>query len=194
MFLSLTNDAIQTYWVTSSLGIKGSESGSSETGSATTIKKIPFITKESIRPVQKMEDRIKRLVDWNVETLLRLIKKIAAHRNMHQEHDSHTAGEEFPDLAVGESKKFPVEEVKEIIALPEFKRADSSSHLVCSPDEIEIPDVVVGQLCSFVSDIAKMYNNNPFHNFEHASHVLMSTVRGNRNHAKTICWSLLCSL
>jgi hypothetical protein len=33
------------------------------------------------------------------------------------------------------------------------------------------------QLSSFVSSIAALYQDNPFHNFEHASHVTMSVVK-----------------
>jgi hypothetical protein len=33
------------------------------------------------------------------------------------------------------------------------------------------------QLSSFVSSIASMYQDNPFHNFEHVSHVTMSVVK-----------------
>ena len=39
---------------------------------------------------------------------------------------------------------------------------------------VEIPTIAVKQLFLLVSNIAKAYRNNPFHNFEHASHVTMS--------------------
>jgi 3'5'-cyclic nucleotide phosphodiesterase len=38
----------------------------------------------------------------------------------------------------------------------------------------ELSEVVVKQLRNFVAEIASLYNDNPFHNFEHASHVTMS--------------------
>jgi hypothetical protein len=33
------------------------------------------------------------------------------------------------------------------------------------------------QLEDYVSAVASMYRDNPFHNFEHASHVVMSVVK-----------------
>jgi hypothetical protein len=35
--------------------------------------------------------------------------------------------------------------------------------------------VVLDQLEDYVSAVASMYRDNPFHNFEHASHVVMSS-------------------
>jgi class 3 adenylate cyclase len=40
-----------------------------------------------------------------------------------------------------------------------------------------IEPAVVSQLQSYVTGIANMYRDNPFHNFEHASHVTMSTTK-----------------
>jgi hypothetical protein len=37
--------------------------------------------------------------------------------------------------------------------------------------------VVLDQLEDYVSAVASMYRDNPFHNFEHASHVVMSVVK-----------------
>jgi hypothetical protein len=36
---------------------------------------------------------------------------------------------------------------------------------------------VVEQLHDFISNVAALYTDNPFHNFEHASHVTMSVVK-----------------
>jgi class 3 adenylate cyclase len=44
-----------------------------------------------------------------------------------------------------------------------------------SPNSIEAK--VVSQLQSYVTGIAAMYRDNPFHNFEHASHVTMSVTK-----------------
>jgi 3'5'-cyclic nucleotide phosphodiesterase len=39
-----------------------------------------------------------------------------------------------------------------------------------------VDTVVCQQLFDFLKSIALLYNDNPFHNFEHASHVVMSTT------------------
>jgi hypothetical protein len=44
-------------------------------------------------------------------------------------------------------------------------------------NSIELADEVTSQLHNYVSTIASLYRDNPFHNFEHASHVTMSVVK-----------------
>jgi len=55
-----------------------------------------------------------------------------------------------------------VEEVSNIIELPEF------NHLAvyAEADSIVLPPDVIKQCREYVAQIASMYNNNPFHNFE----------------------------
>jgi hypothetical protein len=44
--------------------------------------------------------------------------------------------------------------------------------------EVELDPVAVSQLRAYITTVAHLYkNNNAFHNFEHASHVVMSTVK-----------------
>jgi hypothetical protein len=61
-------------------------------------------------------------------------------------------------------------EVQLIIKLPVFKRDGKQS----DPKSIVLEDKIVEQLGNYIEEIAKMYHDNQFHNFEHASHV---TVR-----------------
>jgi hypothetical protein len=44
-------------------------------------------------------------------------------------------------------------------------------------ESIESDEKASAQLSSFVSNIAAMYQDNPFHNVEHASYVTMSVVK-----------------
>jgi hypothetical protein len=46
-----------------------------------------------------------------------------------------------------------------------------------NPSEIILDQQVVLELHQFVLGIAFMYNKNPFHNFLHASHVIMSVTK-----------------
>lgn len=41
----------------------------------------------------------------------------------------------------------------------------------------QLNDDVVQQLREYVANVAALYRCNPFHNFEHASHVTMSVVK-----------------
>jgi hypothetical protein len=69
--------------------------------------------------------------------------------------------------------KSPRDEVVEVISLPNF---DSSiARRTKDPESVELSHQVVQQLRHYVASIAAMYRNDPFHNFEHASHVTMSS-------------------
>ena len=66
-------------------------------------------------------------------------------------------------------------EVKEIISFPEFD--GKVDKLRVNVDEVKLPSDVTEQIRTFVSCIAGLYRDNAFHNFEHASHVLMSVTK-----------------
>jgi hypothetical protein len=68
-----------------------------------------------------------------------------------------------------------LDEVTDIITLPKVD-AETADKLE-DAESIEIDKKVIAQLSSFVSNTAAMYQDNPFHNFEHASYVTMSVVK-----------------
>jgi hypothetical protein len=45
------------------------------------------------------------------------------------------------------------------------------------PESLDLGTEVLNQLRDYVVTIAAMYRDNPFHNFEYASHVTLSTVK-----------------
>jgi hypothetical protein len=67
----------------------------------------------------------------------------------------------------------PLDEVVEIIHLPEHKQGVTAPNL----NDMELDPVVVGQVREYIVFVAKMYRDNPFHSFEHASHVTMSVAK-----------------
>jgi hypothetical protein len=85
-------------------------------------------------------------------------------------HGSSLNGSDSENL---EADKIPLEEVKEVIHLPAF---DPTKHKkIKNVDSmIKLPKNVVAQLRNLISRISRMYHHNPFHNFEHACHVVMS--------------------
>lgn len=87
-----------------------------------------------------------RLVDWNADILWSLLSKVIVSRN----HDS------LPSHISVSALQSPVIKAK----------ANGRS----GPSN----DVIRQQLRSFVGKIASLYPANPFHNFEHASHVALS--------------------
>lgn len=135
-----------------------SASGSSETSDAVNHSLIDSLAaKVSIK-------KNERLIDWVTELLLDHLRKLVATRNT----DSLTLS------SVSKSKpNTPRTEVSELINMPRFcEQALPECHDVASKG---LSDKVVSQLHAFVARIADLYRDNPFHNFEHACHVAMST-------------------
>ena len=115
-------------------------------------------------------ERAEGLIEWNCAVLLKLLREIKA---VQMSKASAASKSQKVDTAKLE-KQFacmPLEEVREIVTLPAF---DANSYKQdMDPEEIEIPRKVKGQLRKFVATISKLYRDNAFHNFEHASHVCM---------------------
>jgi class 3 adenylate cyclase len=113
-----------------------------------------------------------RLIEWNCDVLLRLIKQIAARRisTFRQSLKSKSVDEQ----KFLQSSTLAIDEVQEIVKLPEF---DIKNGKDVDKDSIVLEPVVVEQLFDYVSNIAAMYRDNHFHNFEHASHVTMSVTK-----------------
>jgi hypothetical protein len=121
-------------------------------------------------------DKTQRLIEWNVEVLLRLLKQIVAKRLAKQTHYAPQPIDEKIFLLdqIGEGKTV-IDEVKEIVNLPGFRARDAIDQE--DADSVELPPNVVDQLRDYVTNVAALYNSNPFHNFEHASHVTMSVTK-----------------
>ena len=122
-------------------------------------------------------ERTNRLISWNVETLLVLLKQVVAHRNARIEAGKHgtplTKSDTDATLRSGEVSDC-LGEVREIIALPEYDSTVAS--LEKDPEKVVLSSNVKDEMRAFVSCIASMYRDNAFHSFEHASHVLMSVT------------------
>ena len=111
-----------------------------------------------------------RHIDWITELCQVCIKKIVAMRRK-----SITPRERSSIVYHLEPNKTSLDEVAEVINLPSFDAKAASK--VKGHKSIELDMVVVSQIREYVSTIASMYKNNPFHNFEHASHVTMSVTK-----------------
>jgi hypothetical protein len=178
---------LETYWL-----ILGKDERSEGTSQADDTESIVSDAKSIDEPkaVRSLSSKkMTRLISWNVDVLLRLLKQIAATRSgQHADHLS-LLKQIAPTRSKSPSKQnvervarrssvtdtTVLDEVTDIISLPKFdaKTAEKLEDV----DSIEIDEEVIVQLGSFVSSIAAMYQDNPFHNFEHASHVTMSVVK-----------------
>ncbi|KAL7565542.1 hypothetical protein ACA910_003819 [Epithemia clementina (nom. ined.)] len=127
-----------------------------------------------------LSNKTGRLIDWTVEKLFSLLKEIVHRRQILGVLPSGNRVEYEAQLAQSIFRKGPtlLDEVEEVIWLPRFN-SNAKSRQVDSDQQsnAEIPDVILDELTRYVTEIASMYKENPFHNFEHASHVTMSVVK-----------------
>lgn len=120
-----------------------------------------------------LSDRIQRLVDWNTDLLVRLLKEIHARRKAKGTVAAPESRLSDVERQSSNTNETPIAEVREIITLPEFKK----EYKLVGADEAVISGEVRAQVHRLLTTIASMYHENPFHNFEHASHVTMSVVK-----------------
>lgn len=125
-----------------------------------------IVKNEDVNVRSMMDAKTQRLVDWNVDVLARLLKQVTARRGVASTKNTLTIERNDEQMVL--------DEVREIIKLPRYDQR------VVTQEDVEgtvlSPDIMT-QLRDFVATIASLYRDNPFHNFEHASHVTMSVVK-----------------
>jgi class 3 adenylate cyclase len=132
-------------------------------------------TMDVLDPESSLPPRIKRLVDWNVDVLKRLLKQIVAKRNADANAEKYDLNHPVMmkhEMNIG-SDTYVLSEVTEIIRLPGYRNVKMEEN----PNKVILPDIVESQLRLYVASVAAMHRDNPFHNFEHASHVMMSVSK-----------------
>lgn len=118
-------------------------------------------------------DHYSRLIDWNVKKLADILRQIIAKQDALIIPWEKCSVPQLPgDYRIGSN---PLDEVREIITLPSFDRSTARQRR--NADDVVVPEDVMEQLVDYVTCIASMYRPNPFHNFDHASHVVMSVTK-----------------
>jgi hypothetical protein len=117
-------------------------------------------------------EEIQRLIDWNVEVLVKLLKQVIAKR----EASGKAAGWDDEPALEGNNNNNTciVDEVVAVIDLPDF---DPNANKKVDEKSIEVPPQVVQQLREYVSAVARAYRSNPFSCLQHASHVTNAVTR-----------------
>jgi 3'5'-cyclic nucleotide phosphodiesterase len=114
-----------------------------------------------------------RLIEWNVDKFSELLKDIVKYRAVSK--DKRRSSGIATTLSGGmlATSGKPLEEVAEVISL-----TPTSPVLLDSTQEIELGPHVSLQLEMLIKAVADKYEMaNAFHNFHHASHVVMSTMK-----------------
>eukprot|EP00934_Nitzschia_sp_Nitz4_P004372 Nitzschia sp. Nitz4//scaffold277_size25017//9057//13286//NITZ4_008346-RA/size25017-snap-gene-0.31-mRNA-1//1//CDS//3329545341//4362//frame0 len=123
-------------------------------------------------------DNQHRWIEWNTETLRKILVKIVArsHGGLTRPSLGRVSLFQKSHDVTLKNQKIPLEEVQEIIELPDFDK--TAMRRVRDMDEDDaLPEEVVSQLHDFVTQVASMYRQNPFHNFAHASYVVMAVTK-----------------
>ena len=147
---------MMTYWVDPSDGTGRAEEYANNEQDEDT-------TEVSSQPDLGLGDKEQRLINWNTDVLARLLRAIIARRAAFDESAPERHLATTTPRQVDEGAGNVIDEVKEIIELPEFNPTQLSE----DPDSIYLDPLVLSQLRDFVAAIAETYNgsSNPFHNF-----------------------------
>ncbi|KAG7337346.1 3'5'-cyclic nucleotide phosphodiesterase [Nitzschia inconspicua] len=124
----------------------------------------------TLRDIEKRS----RSAQWVVEILANLLKEIVAKReSLGIRKDPAALMEKLETMAKGNENTMVIDEVKEIITLPGFVKKRKSK----VEDTSDLGDDVLEELKDYVIMAASLYNDNPFHCFDHAVHVSMSCTK-----------------
>jgi hypothetical protein len=163
---------LQTYWLKLKRGT--AISANSEESESSDVSENDSVDKQA-KPVSTLTARQNRIVDWHVDLLQRLLKNIIAHRQAlgvkpDTANRMRVAEKNLknPDLMV-------LDEVQDVIMLPQYDANAAQNQ--AENESVNIDPIVISQLLNYIQTIALMYCDNPFHNFEHASHVMMSSIK-----------------
>jgi Adenylate and Guanylate cyclase catalytic domain len=166
---------LQTYW----LDIKGNKQGStsdmSSGNNGSTDDSTSIGQQGGTFEVNETEKGISwqhaKLVNFNTDCLVQLLKQISARRAVSKElYNGFTSETSTRSKKVTETVR---DEIEECIQLPAFNPGIERSRPM-DAENIALAPFVVEELRAYLTEICKRYNkSNYFHNFEHATHVSM---------------------
>ena len=115
--------------------------------------------------------RVQRLVNWNTSVLLKFLKSIVARRRAARtKPDNERVLKALEAKPQTSSSKTVFDEAVDVIELPLFDAQVASAEE--DPESINLDDKVVQQLSGYITTVAQLYRDNPFHSYEHATHVV----------------------
>lgn len=111
----------------------------------------------------EFEDDMLRWIEFNVGVFEKLLKQIV-NSGVNSAPDENVGA-----ISLSERGSMPLDEVKEIIEMVDFDKRTVKKPF--EQENIELPETVVAELREYVTAIASLYNDNPFHGFAHARYV-----------------------
>jgi 3'5'-cyclic nucleotide phosphodiesterase/Adenylate and Guanylate cyclase catalytic domain len=179
---------MQTYWLSIS-------STNRATGSSQKLNEPGHRNNHLGESIVLTQEKTVRLVQWVTDILLQQLRQMTLRRASEKQALSAvpwTIGDVLSDdwTGIPEVGLIPMDEMKEVVCLPklvanarytlssvEIDAADRTDLSRSALPEMELDACIEQELREFVSEIASLYGNNHFHNFDHASHVTMSVVK-----------------
>lgn len=172
---------LTTYFL---LSVKKKTSSTNST-STSKIEEVILVKSGNHMTAVKSVQKRNRVADWVVEMLGKLLKEMKAKRKLTGiRPDSKSIIDALESESVGSvssvglNNKTVIDEVADCLKLPGFDgkssgRSNSTKPSIPAPLDKE----VISELQHYVYSVASLYKKNPFHNFEHASHVSMSCIK-----------------
>ena len=164
-----------TYWLSPSTVTRTNGSGGDSSASGDMSNTEPDCedeAKPNLDQSNGLSQKDLRLVDWNTDVLVSILRDIAGMRKARS-----IPASPFHQIRKLEQESISmdhlvIEEVSEVISLPTFdvevtERAKKRGSK-------DVKSVVVEELREYIRTIALTYRNNSFHSFEHAAHVTIS--------------------
>lgn len=179
---------IQTYWMKnlqseedhsndfSSLSMYG-RTNNAEPASTESTRRLFSGGQIERKPQDLSTMKFDRMVTWNVDVLKHLLRQVEKRRLLlgmkPEDPETIKAVEKELSTPVSEGGTAAFEEVVECIEIATFNAKANGME----QEQHDLSEEVQKELFDYVRVMAKMYNDNPFHNFEHASHVTMSVMK-----------------
>lgn len=163
---------MQTFWVVPNGG--GTSTVASSDGSTLLTPVENLEMKNYLRGHEEQNEsmareKLERLVAWNVEVLYKLLQAVIAGRQGTEYRRSSSIEIAIAEKEIWTNSSIVIEEAVSVLPMPTFTWKQQRN--------VEIADCVKEQLHDFVMTVAQSYRSVPFHNFEHASHVIMSSTK-----------------
>jgi hypothetical protein len=122
---------------------------------------------KSFKKIPSAKGRQARIIEWQVDLLTGILKKIVAQRSLRTANSESRSVPEWNG-----SEKHPKDEVADTIIFPKLDPSFAAADALAGNVELDVE--VAAQVRDFLTNIASMYRSNGFHNFEHACHATMS--------------------
>jgi len=110
--------------------------------------------KSRVAMMDALDSKNDRLVDYNVDVMISLLKKVVARRSV---------GDKVSKEIENSSRQgsIALDEVKEFVSMPEY--CEEAAVQLASNYRVEIQDIVRHELRDYIVRIARMYPSNAFH-------------------------------